>query len=159
MKQKFLLSAVSILFASFTLQAGLVDSMFLSPITSAMSGKNQLNNLEGSSSYYVPSNLTIYYPQSGLDTDKVFDYKTQEIGAIDFQKLYKPMEFKKNLTVDQYNTLIRSWLNSLSNANLNSEAWGIIYFVRALAENVFSNNGTLYPDFFNKVLDKYNYCK
>lgn len=89
----------------------------------------------------------------GYDKNEVLDYSTQRIGSIGIKQLQTGLQFKTKLTVEQYQILIKGWLNNIYENKFNSKAWALKYFVRALAEFTFSNKGYLSTKDFNSVLD------
>ena len=89
----------------------------------------------------------------GYDKNEILDYSTQGIGGIDIKPLQTGLQFKTKLTVEQYQILIRGWLNNIYENKFNSKAWALKYFVRALAELTFSNKGYLSTTDFKFVLD------
>lgn len=96
----------------------------------------------------------------GYDANEILDYNTQTIGSLDIKPLRDGIQFKSKLTVEQYQILIKGWLNSIYDNKFDSNAWALKYFIRALAELVFSNKGYLSAVDFNCVLNGFeNYRK
>ena len=96
----------------------------------------------------------------GYDPNEVLDYNTQKIGSFDIKPLEHGIQLKTKLTVEQYQILIKDWLNNIYENKFDSKAWVLMYFVRALAEMTFSNDGYFSTVNFNSVLTGFeNYRK
>lgn len=91
----------------------------------------------------------------GIGKDEVLDYKTQEFTHFDIKPIAQDMQFKKDLSVVQYEILIRGWLNSIYLNKFRSDSWALRYFSRTLAEYAYSYNGFLSKDFYSQVIDRY----
>ena len=88
----------------------------------------------------------------GYDENEVLDYSTQEIGSFDIKPLQAGVQFKTKLTIEQYQILVKNWLNNIYENKFDSNAWVLKYFVRTLAELAFSSKGYLSVTDFNAVL-------
>jgi hypothetical protein len=96
----------------------------------------------------------------GYDENEILDSSTQKIGPLDIKPLQAGIQFKTRLTVEQYQILIKNWLNSIYNNRFNSKAWALKYFIRGIAELTFSNKGYLSTADFNSILSGFeNYRK
>lgn len=95
----------------------------------------------------------------GYDENEVLDYSSQKIGSFDIKPLHNGIQFKTKLAVDQYQILIRGWLNNIYENKFNNKAWVLKYFIRALSELTFSNNGYLSATEFNCVLGGFEYYR
>jgi hypothetical protein len=132
--------------------AGFLDSLTGTQSAVSSSVQGAVNSTTASSSVGIGSVSRKTTSVFGYDKNEVLDYSTQGIGSLDIKPLQVGLQFKTKLTVEQYQILIKDWLNNAYDNKFDSKAWVLKYFVRALAEFIFSNKGYLSTTDFNTVL-------
>lgn len=115
-----------------------------------------MSNISAESSAPNPPKRT-FITIVGVGKNEVLDYKSQEFEHFDINPIQQDMQFKKGLSVIQYDILITAWLNSIYLNKFRTQVWALKYFSRGLAEYAYSYNGYISKDFYNQMINRYKH--
>ncbi|HBM17035.1 MAG TPA: hypothetical protein DD381_11930 [Lentisphaeria bacterium] len=107
-----------------------------------------------SSKPYVPKRD--YITIVGIGKTEKLDYSTQDFVHFEIHPIDNDLNFKENLSVDQYDLLLTGWLNSIYLNKFRNHVWALKYFARSLAEYAYSYNGCVDSDFYSEMIERYN---